>query len=291
MGVLSRWFKKSESRDSASNGRSAVAVEAKPMRGDQVTDATPADQAERLRKAVAAKQQTAPSDTESQLEEDQIELLEDSSAYDALTASSGGDLDGSDASQPITRKPKSPRSKQELIEELHRNYQEVLGLIRKLDIHLDQSRDRSESFADVADQYARLAPVIESLPERLAQESSKLGSDLRAGFAEEGAASRELLGRIESAIVHVGTDIERSTNQQGQLVQTMAEYRESLTDLSHSSRAACESVREAQVSSAERDQALLSQLRQTRLWLIGLTAGIGAIGIVAIILGILALRG
>lgn len=290
MGVLSKWFKKSESRTSGGDGYSAVAVEAKPIRNEQGSDASPNDQAERLRKAVAQKQQAVPGATQSQQEETDLDLLEDSSAYEALTESSD-DSDGADSSQPITRKSKSPRSKQELIEELHRNYQEVLGLIRKLDTHLDQSRDRSESFADVADQYARLAPVIESLPDRLAEESSKLSTDLRAGFAEEGAASRELLGRIESAIVHVGTDIERSTNQQGQLVQTMAEYRESLTDLSHSSRAACESVREAQVSSAERDQALLNQLRQTRLWLIGLTVGVSAIGVAAIVLGFIALKG
>jgi len=289
MGVLKRWFKKAQSNSRDSAGQTAIAVEPKPMTRSPVPHAGPEDQADRLRKAVAAEQRSL--DRASEESEHAEPALDDSAMFDDETANeSEVDALEADAPQPLARKPKSPRSKQELIEELHRNYQEVLGLIRKLDTHLDENRDRSQTIADVAEQYSKLAPVLESLPDHLAQSTNKLSDDIRSSITDEGAAARELLERIESAILHVGTDIERSTNQQGQLVETMAEFRESLTDLARSSTAAYESVRDAQLRAAERDRALLTQLRQTRMWLIGLTVGVGAIGLTAVILGIIALR-
>lgn len=288
MGVLSKWFKRSSPEQTQSSGKSSVVLEAKPAANSQSQPAPARDQAERLRRAVAAEQQTVRQERETAVDHAHIDHEQSDFESSADTSDDDAPLD---ASQSISRKPKSPRSKQELIEELHRNYQEVLGLIRKLDTHLDEAKDRSQTIADTASQYAKLAPVLESLPDRFDQRAGKLSEDIRSSISEEGAAARQLLERIESAIVHVGTDIERSTNQQGQLVQTMAEFRESLIDLSRSSTAACESVRDSEIRASDRDQALLSQLRQTRLWLIGLTVGVGAIGLTAVILGILALKG
>src|SRR5690606_16246114 len=139
--------------------------------------------------------------------------------------------------------------------------------------------------------YARLAPLFEALPDQLHEQSRTLGGDIRTAISDEASAARELLERIESAIVHVGTDIERSTDQQGRLVQTMAEFRESLTDLSKSSSAACEAVRDSEARAARRDEAMLAQLRQTRYWLIGLTIGFFVIGVGALVLGFLAIKG
>lgn len=292
MGVLKRWFKKTQSNSTESASQTAVAVEPKPMTRSVDQPAGTADQADRLRKAVAAEQRTnGHSSDDREYAEPALDDSDITDSHDPDADESEFDAVVADTPQPLARKPKSPRSKQELIEELHRNYQEVLGLIRKLDTHLDENRDRSETIAEVAQQYSKLGPVIESLPDQLTQRTDKLSEELRSSISGEGAAARELLERIESAIVHVGTDIERSTNQQGQLVQTMAEFRESLTDLSRSSTAACESVRDAELRASERDQALLSQFRQTRMWLIGLTVGVGAIGLTAVILGIIALKG
>lgn len=313
MGVLAKLFKRSPGsrQESARKDRSGHAptsiiggadstIEPKPLSNGSPADQS--DQAARLRQAVLSANAEA---TVARQHADALEDDDDDPDFDAadfsehrITDSSPDDDPSADgAPEPIaadgaalSRKPRSPRSKQELIEELHRNYQEVLGLIRKLDGHLDDARGRSETIAQVAEQYAKIAPVIESLPDRLTERTDQLSTDIRKSIGEEGAAARELLERIESAIVHVGTDIERSTDQQGRLVQTMAEFRESLTDLSRSSTAACESVRDSESRAAQRDQALLTQLRQTRLWLIGLTVGVGAIGVAAIILGVIALR-
>lgn len=289
MGVLSKWFKKADSRNPAADGSAGSAVEVEPKPSARPYAADSGDQAARLRQAVsaaereaAAQRSTPDFDTAPSADDSGFPIEEDAESVA---------IDAEDEPQPLARRSKSPRSKQELIEELHRNYQEVLGLIRKLDGHLDETRGRSESIAQVADQYGKLAPIIESLPGELSDRAGQLSAELRTTIEQEGTASRQLLERIESAIVNVGVDIERSTDQQGQLVQTMAEFRESLTELSRSSTVACESVRDSESRAAERDRALLDQLRQTRLWLIGLTVGGGVIGLAALILGVLALRG
>lgn len=310
MGVFARLFRKTspEKRGhrhthepvGGTDHRPGVQLEAKPA-GQAFAD-TPSDQASRLRQVVLDTQDSAMRSgvTEPAREEPALDLQPQ--ADEAPSNSSiEPDIDETEfaagfeedaAETPVlARKPRAPRSKQEMIEELHRNYLEVLGLVRKLDGHIDEARGRSETVTELAETYARLAPLFEALPDQLHEQSRTLGTDIRSAISDEASAARELLERIESAIVHVGTDIERSTNQQGRLVQTMAEFRESLTDLSKSSSAACEAVRDSEARAARRDEAMLAQLRQTRYWLIGLTIGFFAIGVGALVLGFLAIKG
>ncbi len=108
--------------------------------------------------------------------------------------------------------------------------------------------------------YEELAPAIQHLRE-IRNAAETINADLRRAVGMR-QRDPELLDRIESAIVHVGTDIERSTDQQGQLVQTMAEFRETLLDLSRSSTAACEAVRDFEQRAVERDNAMLGQIRR-----------------------------
>ncbi len=299
MGVLAKLFKRSgQSKGADRPARaSSVEVEPKPVPTGRSHDYE--DQAAQLRAAMASTQtDQAIADPE---DDDKGYSVDDSGEWEADSSTSvpiedeGLDLapetDEDPAPAPLAKKAKSPRSKQELIEELHRNYQEVLGLVRKLDNHLDDAKGRSETIAEVARRYDELAPAIEHLPREIREVAETLNTDLRKAMGEEGNSTRELLDRIESAIVHVGTDIERSTNQQGQLVQTMAEFREGLLDLSRSSTAACEAVRDFEHRAIERDNAMLSQIRQTRFWLIGLTVAVATLGLTGVILGIIALAG
>ena len=300
MGVIAKLFRKSGRPKGSQHAPqiSGVEVEPKPVTTSQNSDLD--DQAARLRAAVASTKlgqasATAPAPEGAFGPDDSGTWDDDSTAASAIDDESLGfapDADEISAPNPapLATKAKPPRNKQELIEELHRNYREVLGLVRKLDNHLDDARARSETIAEVSKRYEELAPAIEHLPREIRDAAETINADLRRAVGDEGNATRELLDRIESAIVHVGTDIERSTNQQGQLVQTMAEFRESLLDLSRSSTAACEAVRDFEQRAVERDNAMLGQIRQTRFWLIGLTVGVGVIGVAGLILGVLALN-
>ncbi len=317
MGVLAKLFRKSSTKNQGIRSgarprggavnrpdpQPSIVLEAKPVAPESAR--SQGDQASRLREEVikSLEPQTDHETSGSEREESaagrtsreearDVDLSSDADNELQSTTETGEETgDGSFDSQALTRKGRSPRSKQELIEELHRNYLEVLGLVRKLDGRLDEARGRSEALTEITEVYAKLAPLFESLPQQIREHTQALGADLRSAVTEEGSAARELLERIESAIVHVGTDIERSTNQQGRLVQTMAEFREGLTDLSKTSMAACEAVRDSEARAARRDEAMLNQLRQTRLWLIGLTIGLVSIGIGGLVLGLLAIRG
>ncbi|XHC24380.1 MAG: hypothetical protein ACFHWZ_11690 [Phycisphaerales bacterium] len=300
MSVFARLFRKSGRPKGSQHAPqiSGVEVEPKPVRTSQNSNLD--DQAARLRAAVASTKPGQVAVTASAQEgafglDDSGTWESDSTAASAVDGDSLGlapDADEISAPNPapLANKAKTPRNKQELIEELHRNYREVLGLVRKLDNHLDDARERSETIAEVSKRYEELAPAIQHLPREIRNAAETINADLRKAVGDEGSATRELLDRIESAIVHVGTDIERSTDQQGQLVQTMAEFRESLLDLSRSSTAACEAVRDFEQRAVERDNAMLGQIRQTRFWLIGLTVGVGVIGVAGLILGVLALN-
>lgn len=315
MGVLAKLFRKSTTKNQGIRSgarhtsgavnrpdqQPSIVLEAKPAAPEATSSQS--DQASRLREQMISLESLADPETSVSDREESAairtgredprdtDLASDAeNELQATTEPSEEAGEGSFDPQALTRKGRSPRSKQELIEELHRNYLEVLGLVRKLDGHLDEARGRSEALTEITEVYTKLAPLFESLPHQIREHTQALGADLRSAVTEEGAAARELLDRIESAIVHVGTDIERSTNQQGRLVQTMAEFRESLTDLSKSSMAACEAVRDSEARAARRDEAMLNQLRQTRLWLIGLTIGLVSIGIGGLVLGLLAIR-
>jgi hypothetical protein len=60
----------------------------------------------------------------------------------------------------------APRNRQELLNELRKNYTEVLGLVRKVDGHLDEQSHRSERLLELAESSAR---DMSHLPELVEQ--------------------------------------------------------------------------------------------------------------------------
>lgn len=300
MGVLTKLFRRNhffQQPHRASAASPAAEVEHKPV--NTSPGQHDVDQAARLREAVQAAGNPRTEDSDESLDTADSPDLNDTAPDEHLD-----DLDidladrhdqSPETTQSIIRKPKGPKNKQELLEELQRNYHEMVGLIRKFDTHLDQASSRSERIAQVAEQYAELGPKISALPDRMADRVAEgmqaVGTDLRQTIEQQGGASRELLERIESAILQVGSDIERSASQQAQLVETMTEFREGLSEVSRSTTAVTNAVRDVEQHASGRDKAMIQQIKSTRQWLIGLTIGVAIIAIAAVVISIIALQG
>ena len=75
------------------------------------------------------------------------------SSSDAAGAPAGVEPLGTDDSGEDDRERSpilAPRNRQELVKELQKNYAEVLGLVRKVDDHLDTQTHRSERLLELA---------------------------------------------------------------------------------------------------------------------------------------------
>ncbi|QKK09825.1 MAG: hypothetical protein HND58_17805 [Planctomycetota bacterium] len=75
------------------------------------------------------------------------------------------ELEGFDPGREPLPEIKPPRSRQELIAELQRNYQEVLGIVRKVDSHLDEQGQRSGRMAEIAERFPQAADDLSHLRE------------------------------------------------------------------------------------------------------------------------------
>lgn len=181
---------------------------------------------------------------------------------------------------------KAPRNKQELFEELQRNYRDVVNLIQKVDGHLDQQNRRSERIAQVAERMDALTGAIEqagTVPEKIDELKQTIENALRT--TEQGTAERT--ERVRQAVEQVGNALVASSDQQSKLTHTMAEFRQTIGDLSEATGQSSTAMRTLMDSVVERDKALAEELRITRsrvIISIGILGGLSlAAGIVAIV--------
>lgn len=179
----------------------------------------------------------------------------------------------------------APKNKQELLEELHKNYQEVLELVRKVDTHLDSERERGKEVTDIARRLDQALPALVQTPERLAQ----VGEQIAGAIERASAGDRAHLEDLRAGVGELHSTIRESAGSQAELVTTMAAFRETLTDVGrHSARSnellqAVERAQEAQASRMDKT------LASSRLWTIGALAVALSISTVGVAIAIVAL--
>ena len=296
MGILGKLFKKEQggnapaattpggtgvprtSSGNASGGR----VEMKPaMNGSSsapVSNTAPlaatagvADQASALRDALqkAAEPETA-----------EVEMPAPRPNPAAPVVVRGGESDDADI--------KAPRNKQELFEELQKNYREVVSLIRKVDNHLDEQHRRSARVAEIAERLDGLSGSIQQagmVPERIDDLKDTIQNALET--TEKGTAERT--ERVRVAVEQVGEALVASSDQQSKLTHTMAEFRQTIGDLSDATGQSSDAMRTLMDSVVERDKALAEELRATRSRVIVAVGAIGVVALAAVVVAIVAL--
>ncbi len=188
----------------------------------------------------------------------------------------------------LTR-PIAKRTKQEWFDELQRNHQELVDLVRKFDSHLDREADRADRLAEVSEALGRALPAVERL-------SSELGERLdrnadRVADAIEGAAARadRNAERLEGSLGGIGEQLQTSTAGQVELVTRLAEFRQTMSEMAHAGAESTRLLAEMSERDARRQADLERRIASMRLW-VALGVGVAlAVAAVAVTMGVVAL--
>jgi hypothetical protein len=181
------------------------------------------------------------------------------------------------------------KSKQQVVEELQRNYREVVGLVRKVDAHLDRDEERAQELMAIAQRFDEALPMIASLPETMRTELRSLRDEVTQAIRDASSADEVRADRLEALLGKIGMDVERTGEEQLQLVETMAGFRESLGDISRSTARSGEVLESIDRRRAEREDELTRMLVASRTWIIvALLSSIG-MAVVAVSIAVIAL--
>lgn len=181
-----------------------------------------------------------------------------------------------------TRSPiVSPRNRQELIKELQKNYTEVLGLVRKVDDHLDTQSHRSERLLELAERSARNMDAIPELVEqnrRVADALSDLIELTRDARTRNDAAvdrlNKTAIEQLEAgqrqtaALQSMQSAIHRSGEAEAEMARSITGFNDTLSDMSASTRDLGDTISQMRETDAEREAELAKLVSSGQKWLI-----------------------
>ncbi len=184
-----------------------------------------------------------------------------------------------DALEPV----KAPKNRQELIEELQKNYTEIVSLVRKVDTHLDSQDKRSVRLLEIAEtlpgalqelgtireQHAKLATAIDALTEATKQSSA----------SSEAAQSMQIktLGEVRSLL-------ESSENHERQVAQTLEEFKGSIGEVALSTGKLGGVLEGIESRQARRETELREAIESGQKWMVtAVVLGLVCLGIVVIV--------
>lgn len=223
-----------------------------------------------------------------------IDVYLDDDAEGELEASMARELVDADASEetPGTARPiepetasrtpiVSPRNRQELIKELQKNYTEVLGLVRKVDDHLDTQSHRSERLLELAERSARNMDALPDLVEQNRRVADALGDLIEltrdARTRNDAAVDRlnktaieqlEAGQRQTAALQSMQSAIHRSGEAEAEMARSIGGFNETLSDMSSSARDLGDTISQMRETDAEREAELAKLVSSGQKWLI-----------------------
>ncbi len=184
-----------------------------------------------------------------------------------------------------------PRNRQELLDELSRNYREVVSLVRKVDTHLDEQRERSDALLVIARRIDEALPVLCEAPRALRESIETFRSETTEAIREASRGQTARLDRVHESFDVVATEVVKSGDTQNRLVHTMAEFRETLTDIGRSSDRTGQVLQSIDDRRAEREDQLTRMLATSRAWMVtGLAVSLG-LAVVAVSIAVVSLLG
>lgn len=195
-----------------------------------------------------------------------IDLHTDDNDHDA-------ELEGFDPGREPLPEIKPPRSRQELIAELQRNYQEVLGIVRKVDTHLDEQGRRSGRIAEIAERFPAAADDIAQM--RTGQESLHAAVEAVAVSLRERDTSltESQLATVERLEEIRGLMAESSESER-QLVGSLVEFRDMMGGMAAATERLGDAVERIDTREAERVEQVVDAIR-------GIKSSVVAVGVVA----------
>ncbi len=203
-----------------------------------------------------------------------------------------------------------PRNKQELMEELRKNYADVIELVRKVNTHLDdqgarltEQESRGRELVEIARQIPALLATLPKLAEqnvqllglveRLANESAIGNESLRTAIADQTRATGESAAAVTASISSAAQDQRRAGEALGATINSAitsstAALTDQLVGVQSATEANARTFDAARIQLESRADELRKAMDQHRTWsviatVIGVCAIIGT-AVVAVVL-------
>ncbi len=182
---------------------------------------------------------------------------------------------------PETRPtPPAKKSRQELIEELSRNYQEVLELVRKMSDHPDRNEERQQRVEELASKVDVISNALETMPDRIHENAKVLNKEIVDAIDRSTEAEKNALGQV---IEHS----RKAGETQGKLVTTMADFRETMSDVSKSGTRSNEILAEMSRNANETREEIAQLIVTSKRWTTVAMVASLSIAVVAIVIAVI----
>lgn len=216
-----------------------------------------------------------------------------------MTASTTAERDPEPEDDDFSMSLSTRRGKQEMLNQLRRNYDEVLGIVRKVDQHLDDQARRSERMLEIAEQTSRhlenLGPMNENtarMAEAMTQliEITRTGNDSAAATGAElmKAASNQLEQQREqtSTLREVKTSIDAVGEHDREMADSIKGFTDTIGGVKTATNELGTAITAMRENDAERERELAQIVSRSQRWLIAtvVVVGVVAVGALAAVL-------
>jgi hypothetical protein len=160
------------------------------------------------------------------------------------------------------------RNKQEVAAELQRNYEEVIGLVRKLNARMDDQERRARRLLEIAEDVPDALAVLPQIRDQAAR-TNQLLAEL-ADATRNGGQRTETALKAQHALLEKAAAAARDTARAEQhLSTTLGKLEHSITGMTGTTGELGALLRESRRSEAARDAQIAALVARTRSWLIG----------------------
>lgn len=187
-------------------------------------------------------------------------------------------------------------SRTKTMNELQRGYDEVIGLVRKIGDHLDAQTERTERMMSMME---HLPQAIDALPEINRQNARLLDilSDHLTQTKDREQALNDTLRHLGNSSDHhtevlsvLQQQLDTNHRASEHMTETLGSFREALTNLAETNNRSTEILSRITEARDEREAKLTAMFKQTQRWMIAVGGTVGALGLIAIILAIMAIN-
>lgn len=172
----------------------------------------------------------------------------------------------------------APRNRNELFQELQKNYNEVLSLVRKVDHHLDQQQHRQVRLLEIAEQTHKQMSVLTDLRDQNARAADAI-TELTAVTKAGQKSTDNRLGEQTRVLGDMKSVIQATAEHEKEISHSLDAFRNSMGGMADATGRLGEALAGMRAADVEREEQIAKMItRQQRFMII-------AIGLIVVVCG------
>jgi methyl-accepting chemotaxis protein len=185
------------------------------------------------------------------------------------------------------------KGKGEMLNQLRKNYDEVLGIVRKVDDHLDEQARRSERMLEIAERTAKHLESLGATNQQTAEAVTQLVEVTKQGnadaqsqtdrLAKTAAQQLEAQQQQTSTLHQVQASIHKSTEIDRELADSIHGFTDTIGGVKKATTDLGESITAMRETDAERERELATLVARSQRWLIVTVVVVGVVAVGALI--------